>query len=398
VSPPSIVGQARLVAALDLRRRLRDRSVLIQVFLAPVVLALIIGGAFGGGAGGIEATIWLGDADQTPSTSAAVAAVTAGTADGGVALVARPGLDAPAAREAVDAGTADAAIVVPAGFTAAVEAGDPAKLLVVGDAGAPIAAAVATSVAQRIADQAQAHRVTVATVLEAAGRSGVPVAPEEVAALSASAPAAVSVTDARFEDGYSLMAFFAPGMAMIFLFFVMGAAARSVLTERREGTLPRMLAGPASIRGILLGKTLAVITLGLTGMLTVWGITSVGFGVDWGDPLGVALVILGAVIAVAGISLVITGLARDEQQSEALTIVFSLAFAVLGGSFIYSGVGFLAAVRPFTPNGLALTAFTELAAARASALEVLPTVLTLLAIGAATGAVGLLAIRKGLER
>jgi ABC-2 type transport system permease protein len=249
-----------------------------------------------------------------------------------------------------------------------------------------------------MADQAQAHRVTMATVLEAAGRSGVPVAPEEVAALSASAPAAVSVTDARFEDDYSLMAFFAPGMAMIFLFFVMGAAARSVLTERRQGTLPRMLAGPVSVHGILLGKTLAVVALGLTGMLTVWGITSVGFGVDWGDPLGVALVILGAVIAVAGVSLVITGLARDEQQSEALTIVFSLAFAVLGGSFIYSGAGFLAAVRPFTPNGLALTAFTELAAAEAGALEVLPTVLTLLGIGAATGAVGLLAIRKGVER
>jgi ABC-2 type transport system permease protein len=237
-----------------------------------------------------------------------------------------------------------------------------------------------------MADQAQAHRVTMATVLEAAGRSGVPVAPEEVAALSASAPAAVSVTDARFEDDYSLMAFFAPGMAMIFLFFVMGAAARSVLTERRQGTLPRMLAGPVSVHGILLGKTLAVVALGLTGMLTVWGITSVGFGVDWGDPLGVALVILGAVIAVAGVSLVITGLARDEQQSEALTIVFSLAFAVLGGSFIYSGAG------------LALTAFTELAAAEAGALEVLPTVLTLLGIGAATGAVGLLAIRKGVER
>jgi hypothetical protein len=60
MSAPSVLEQAGLVARLDLVRRLRDRSVLIQVFLAPVFLALI----FGGGAGGIQAEIWLADADE----------------------------------------------------------------------------------------------------------------------------------------------------------------------------------------------------------------------------------------------------------------------------------------------------------------------------------------------
>ncbi len=41
--PPSTLGQATLIGRLDLRRRLRDRSILLQVFLAPILLALIVG-------------------------------------------------------------------------------------------------------------------------------------------------------------------------------------------------------------------------------------------------------------------------------------------------------------------------------------------------------------------
>ena len=44
MAAPNLPAQVLDVARLDLTRRLRDRPVLIQVILAPVVLALIIGG------------------------------------------------------------------------------------------------------------------------------------------------------------------------------------------------------------------------------------------------------------------------------------------------------------------------------------------------------------------
>ena len=62
-------AQALLIGRLDLRRRLRDRSILVQVFLAPIVLALIVGGAFGGGSGGLSATIAIADADATAASA-----------------------------------------------------------------------------------------------------------------------------------------------------------------------------------------------------------------------------------------------------------------------------------------------------------------------------------------
>jgi ABC-2 type transport system permease protein len=398
MSRPSVIAQARLVAWLDLTRRLRDRSVLIQVFLAPVVLALIVGGAFGGGTGGIRADVWLADADRSEHSSAIVAAMASGAEEGGVRFIARPGVDLAAARNAVDDESADAVVVIPAGFGAAVESGAAARVVVVSDAGDELVAGIATSVAQSMAHEAQLHRFVTAVTMTAAAQLGVAVQPEAVAAAGEATPEAITVRDNRFENDYSLMAFFAPGMAMIFLFFVMGAAARSVLTERREGTLARMLAGGASPTGILVGKSAAVLALGLAGLLTVWAITSIGFAVDWGDPLGVLLIIVSVAVAVAGISLVIAGLAKDEAQSEALTVVVTLVLAVLGGSFIYATGGFLAQVRPFTPNGQALTAFTELAAGGATASDVLPAALILWAIGVTTAALGMAGIRRGFVR
>jgi len=398
MAAPNVLTQALLVARLDLRRRLRDRSVLIQVILAPVLLALIIGGAFSGDSGGLRADIWLADADGSELSTQIVAALAGQSEPGGegVSFVAKPGLDAAAAEAAVDADEADAVVVIPAGFGAAVRAGEAAELRVLGDAGDDVVAGIARSVADGIANGVQTQRAAIATTLTAAAQLGEEVSADDVARVAAATPAAITVRDSRFENTFSMMSFFAPGMAMIFLFFVMGAAARSLVTERREGTLPRMLAGPTSPTAVLLGKALAVLTLGFTSLLMVWGITSLGFGVDWGDPLGVLLVITGAVVAIAGISLVITGLARTESQSEALTIVFALVLSVLGGSFVYTATGFLAEVRKFTPNGQALMAFSDLAAGNASPADVLPAVLLLLGGGLVTGAIGLLAIRRGL--
>lgn len=400
MAAPSVLTQARLVAGLDLKRRLRDRSVLIQVFFAPVVLALIIGGAFSGGGGGLRADIWLADADGTTTSRAIVAAVAQQSeSDGaGVAFVAKPGTDAAAAERAVDEDRADAAVLIPGGFTAAIQAGEAAQVGFIGDAGDDVWAGVAASLAEAIANRIETQRVAVATTLTAGGVLGVAVDPAAVAETAAAAPTAITVRDTRFENDYNLMAFFAPGMAMIFLFFVMGAAARSLLTEQREGTLSRMLAGPTSPAGVLLGKAAGVVVLGLASLLTVWGVTSLAFGVDWGDPWGVLLIITCAVLAIAGLSLIVTGLSRTEAQSQAITIVFSLVLGVLGGSFVYVASGFLASVRAFTPNGQALMAFTDLAAGDAGVADVLPAALILLAIGAVTGSVGLAAIRTWLAR
>ena len=51
-----------LIAANGLRRSVRDRSILIQAIAAPILIALVVGAAFGSGFS-LDVTVGIRDAD-----------------------------------------------------------------------------------------------------------------------------------------------------------------------------------------------------------------------------------------------------------------------------------------------------------------------------------------------
>lgn len=375
----------RLIAVNGLRRSLRDRSILIQALVAPVLIALVVGAAFSAGFS-LNITIGIADADRSAISRQIADGLTGAGGDG----IAFSTLTDPAATDsAVDSGIYDAVIVLPAGLGDAVMSGTAAELEVVGRATSELAQSVAESVATGVAADLQTARVTAVAATEA-GVSD----PGALIQKAVSSPPPITVEQGEVQGTFSVMAYFAPGIAMLFLFFIIGNGARSIIVERDEGTLPRILAAPVRPESVLLGKTVEVIVVGVVAMTAVWLITWLGFGASWGDPLGVFLVIVAAVTAISGISLLITGLARTATQADALTTIVALLFAIAGGTFFYGASGFLADMRQFTPNGQALAAFVELSAAQAAAVAVLPRVLLLLGIGAGTAAIGLVALRK----
>lgn len=374
-----------LIAALGLRRSLRDRSILIQALLAPVVIALVVGAAFGSGFS-LNVTIGIADADRS-EISTQIAKGLVGSGGDGIAFSAVA--DPQSVEAAVESGSYDAVVVMPAGLGEAVLSGQDAQLDVVGVATQPLARSVAEAVAGGVAAELQTARVTAV----AANEAGV----EDVAASiqkAVASPPAITVEQGEVDGTFSVIAYFAPGMAMLFLFFIIGDGARSIVAERKQGTLPRILAAPVSPTSVLLGKTAQVMVVGVLSMTAVWLITWLGFGADWGDPVGVFVVIVAAVTAIAGISLLITGFARTENQADALTTIVALLFAVAGGTFFLGATGVLDTMRLFTPNGLALSAFVDLSAAQSGLAGVMPQVLLLLAIGIGTATAGLLALRN----
>ena len=374
-----------LIAALGLRRSLRDRSILIQALVAPIVIALVVGAAFGSGFS-LNVTIGIADADRS-EISTQIAKGLVGSGGDGIAFSAVG--DPQSVEAAVESGSYDAVVVMPAGLGEAVLAGEAAQLDVVGAATDPLATSVAQAVAGGVAAELQTARVTAV----AANQAGV----EDVTASiqkAVASPPAITVEQGEVDGTFSVMAYFAPGMAMLFLFFIIGDGARSIVAERKQGTLPRILAAPVSPTSVLLGKTAQVMVVGVLSMTAVWLITWLGFGADWGDPVGVFVVIVAAVTAIAGISLLITGFARTENQADALTTIVALLFAVAGGTFFLGATGVLDTMRLFTPNGLALSAFVDLSAAQSGLAGVMPQVLLLLAIGIGTATAGLLALRN----
>jgi ABC-2 type transport system permease protein len=183
-----------LIAGKDLRQRVRDRSGLVIAFLAPFLLAAIIGLAFGSGDGfSFSATYAVADDDRGPLAARFVDGVLAGPGLAEVVTVRRAG--AAEARDLVDRGEADAAFLIPAGFSASVQRGAPATITVLAAGASPVTGQVARALAEGYAAQLAATGLAVRTALDATGGPPSQAEAARLAAQAAAAPPAVRLVD-----------------------------------------------------------------------------------------------------------------------------------------------------------------------------------------------------------
>ncbi len=126
----------------------------------------------------------------------------------------------------------------------------------------------------------------------------------------------------------------APGMALLFLMYTVSYGGRSILAERSQGTLPRLLVSPTSTAQVLGGKVLGIFFTGVAQVGILILASTVFFGVKWGDALGSDGLILATVFGATGWGMLITALARTPAQVGSVGSALMLIFGILGGSFI----------------------------------------------------------------
>ncbi len=193
--------------------------------------------------------------------------------------------------------------------------------------------------------------------------------------------------------------FFAPNIAVVFLFIGSGLGMRSLLMERAAGTLARVTAAPLRPTQIVLGKLLAIFVTGLATIFVIWGVTTFAFGADWGSPLGVLLMCMGATVAMCGIGVFLTSLAKTEQQAFGITLLVGLFLALVGGNLLPSGSlpDVFQVLALGTPNGWALVGFGRLDQLGEPASSVVGPFFVLLAIALVAGGLALTRVRKMVE-
>ncbi|HTZ10102.1 MAG TPA: ABC transporter permease [Acidimicrobiales bacterium] len=153
-----------VIAAKDLRQRLRDRSALVLGLLAPLGVAALMSLAFGATTD-FHLTMGVVDADRGPVAAGIVDALRGPGLRGIVSV--RPLASGPAARAAVRQGRVDAALVIPSGFSASVEGAHPDALTTVTNVDDTVAGDITAAVAASFVAQLNADRLSVATALAA---------------------------------------------------------------------------------------------------------------------------------------------------------------------------------------------------------------------------------------
>jgi len=386
---------AVLIAIKDLRQRVRDRSAILASIVAPLGLAIIFS-ALLGNATGFHARYAVANLDGGQLAAVLRTDVIGGLATAKIAEI----TDAATRDEAlalVTNGKADAAFVIPAGFTAAISAGKAATLEIAGARNATLETEVARAVAERFGEGVVAVQLAVATASKLHGSPlDGPATGAIVTAASAATPAITLTDDVARLRQLSMSTYFSASMAILFLFFSAQIGIVSLFDERRAGTLARILAGPVRPWSVLFGKLLAGFAMGAVSLTVLVTATTLAIGADWGPPLGVALIALGAIIAAIGITTLVASFARTGESAAAAGSAVAITLGVLGGSFTMStqSPDAMATLALFTPHGWFLRGLAELHGAGATPADALPAAGVLLAMGAVTLTLGLLRARK----
>ena len=334
----------------DLRRRWRDRTLVVRGVVAPLLLAWLMSAALGGSDRG-DIRIGIQDLDGSAASTALVDGVEDATEGGGDGLemeVVDSGRDAAQVVSSDDGPVT--VIVVPEGFGDSLATPDPEPLVLVADGDARFLTDVARSVADGLA--AQVDRQRLATLVAAVDEPGTLMSAGTVA-IQRRGPGG---------DDLSPASYLAPSMAVFFLYFTMGSAAAGTVEDRRTGVQLRFRASPVGPGDVLVGKITAVGLTGLAATVVVWIASTLLMGANWGPPLGVLAVIVATVFAVGGLTLLVAALARTDRQVDNGVGILGFVMALLGGTF-FSPANLppaLAVVSLLTPNGLAQRGFTEL--------------------------------------
>lgn len=386
---------AFVIAARILRQRLRDRSAIVFAVVTPLGLALAFSVLIPNEFSAFHTTIVYVDDDRGPVAAMFIEEALGGLQEAGVADVEAVATEATAA-DLLRAERAGAGIVIPAGFSEAVRAGRPTELRLLGGH-FPVSLEVARGAVGRFASDLGAVQLMVATVA-ATGGSVDPAAIERAqGALQQANP--LRIVDGRTEAAQaSLATFYGAAMAIMFVFFATQYGALAILSERQVGTLNRLLAAPVPPAAVVLGASLAGLVLGLVSMTVLVVATTLLTGADWGPPPLVGLLVVAAVVAAMGISMIVATLARTPQQAGGLNAIVALSLAAIGGVFIplSQAPPILVTVSQVTPHAWFLRGIDSLATRTATAGDIALPVLVLLAMGAATGSIGLARARRGL--
>lgn len=408
-----------LIGIKDLRLVFRDRAAVTFMLLAPFLLTIGLGfvtGRFSGNSGGIQdIPVIIVNLDQAELGDALVDIFHSEE----LAELVEPasGSDPEAARQLIDDNKAAAAVIIPKGFTRSIipaegtmldssyAEADPVSIEVYVNPAMPTSAGVVKAIVDEFVSRVDEGRTSGMTTIFQMLTTGV-ITPQQAETEGRSLFEDVDQTESTAltlktnDEGtqaveFDALAYMAPGMALLFLMYTVSYGGRSILAERAQGTLPRLLVSPTSSAQILGGKVFGIYLTGVAQISILIVASALFFQVKWGDPLGMAALILAAVFGATGWGLLITAIARNPNQVGNIGTAVMLIFGILGGSFIQLDImpPVVQLISKITPNAWALDGFTTLALGGGLPQLVEP-ILALLIMGAALFVVSVMIFGK----
>jgi ABC-2 type transport system permease protein len=361
------VRKAFSIGAVAVKRMLREKSNIFFVFIFPIALVLLIGVQFGGAG---QLVVGVSQEDDAALARDIVAAV-----DEEAALTVRHFDSSAEVVTATERGSVQAGLLLPAGIDQAAADGVPIEIGYVrrpDGSGAQIQSVVSAAVGRVMAPVGAAQFAAVETdvgyeaALATARRVAGQIEPVEVEVSR--------VGEAIFPDTMGQFDLGAASQLTLFVFLTSLAGGSALILTRQLGISRRMLSTPTPITTIILGESMGRFGTALVQGVYIMVLTLIVFGVNWGDPLGAAVVLVALSAVGAGAGMLLGATFSNDQQASGIGVVLALGLAALGGAMmpieLFSPT--MRQVAHMTPHAWALDAFAELVRRGGGVVDILP--------------------------
>lgn len=289
-------------------------------------------------------------------------------------------------------------LAFPAGFTQSLFTGGSSQLEVIADAEATSTRAALKGLGEAIASEVGARRVAAESAYALlSNNASIPKEQRDqiVQGLILQSELeqpfiSFSIDTVGEVEAVSPSNYVIPGYLVMFVFFAAALAAESIVRERQNRTLERLLTTSVKKESIVGGIFLGTAAKGLIQIIIFWVVGILVFHVDVGiSPLGVAVLSLLMVIMSSAFGLMLASLVRTVRSASSLAVLTSLLLAPLGGCWwpLFILPQWMQMLARITPHGWANAGFDKLLVFGAGFGAALPEMLALAGFAAAFGLV-----------
>jgi ABC-2 type transport system permease protein len=378
------------IAMLNLRRLFRERTNIFYVVISPLLFVLVLGLLFGGGQ---PLRLAVTGADGGPLAQHLASAL---AADGRVELT---HVDSDRdLRTAVERGTVNAGLVIPDDYDAGLRSGQQTAVhyltrpddLVAAELGVWVRSVVPQEAALLRAARFGADRGDRSFEHALRAAESMPLRGSEVVV--------VNTGERQFPAGLNQFAPIAPSLLLLFVFLTSLTAALGLIEARRLGVTSRMYATPTPPAVIVAGEALGRLAIALAqGLVVVLG-TGLLFGVDWGDPLGAAALLLLFCLVGSGAAMLLGSLFRSEGPALGVAMALGLGLAGVGGTMLPLELLSepMQRVARFTPHAWGYEGFAELVRHGGRFTDILPQLGVLAAFAVVLFGLGVWRLRRSI--
>ena len=295
------------------------------------------------------------------------------------------------ARDQILTGNIKGVVLIPAGFTEALNSRRQAFVLITADDTNPQMSSIIYSEAASIVGVVSSNLGQ--SIISKMGNTGDPSFVAEP--ISVERMNLIGSRTNQFE-------FLAPGfMALTVVMGTLTGLGSAISREKEQGTMDGIMVAPIPRNAIVAGKMMAQTVRGLIQGFLILGLSMLLFGVQvYGSPILMVVVMLLGVASFSGIGLIVTSLAPEQETAQMMMVLLQFPMMFLSGLLfpMEQLPGWLQYVGKALPLYYAADALRKVIVLSANLSQIFPNVVVLIVYSLATLGVAIPVFNKAMTR